>query len=70
MLAFLTRLAFRKGVLGGSRPWMALGGAALALRLVKKMAVRQPEVVYCEELQPGQTLTISHRNESFADIDR
>lgn len=69
MLAALTRLAFRKGLLGGSRPWMAVGGAALALRLLKKMAARQPEVVYCEELQPGQTLTISHRDKTFAVLD-
>jgi len=69
MLAALTRLAFRKGVLGGSRAWVAVGGAAVALRLLKRMAARQPEVVYCETLEPGQTLLVSHRDRTFTDLD-
>ena len=35
---------------------MVAGG----LRLLKKMAKREADVVYCEELHPGQSLVIQH----------
>ena len=48
------------GLIGGSRLWMVLGGFAATVRLYKKVSGREPKVVYCEELRPGQTLVISH----------
>ena len=60
MVGFLLRQGFRKGVLGGSRRWLVVGGAALGVRLLGKLARREPEVVYCEELSPGESLVIAH----------
>lgn len=64
MLAFLLRNGFRKGVLGGSRRWLIVGGAALGVRVLGKLARREPEVVYCEELSPGEALVIAHERDA------
>ncbi len=60
MLRTLTRLGVVRGLLGGSRGWLALGAAATGLRLVGKMARKEPKVVYSEILEPGQMLVITH----------
>jgi hypothetical protein len=60
MLSLLLRQGFRKGVLGGSRRWLVIGGAALGMRVLGKLTRREPEVVYCEELAPGEALVITH----------
>lgn len=60
MIRYLSRVGFRRGLLGGSRAWTSVGVVAFALRALGRMAAREPEVVYREELQPGQTLVVSH----------
>lgn len=64
MLSRLTRLAFRRGVIGGSRLWLGVGALALAGRLVVRLAQRNEEIVYHEELAPGDGLVISHLTSS------
>lgn len=64
MLRTLARTGFRKGLIGGSRPWLILGAVAGGARLLGRMARREPEVVYCEPLEPGQRLVISHLTET------
>ena len=59
MLKTLVRIGFARGI-GGSRAWLALGAVAGGLRMLKKMAKREADVVYCEELHPGQSMTIQH----------
>ena len=59
MLKNLVRIGLSRGI-GGSRAWLALGLTAGGLRLLKRMAARTPDVVYCESLNPGETLTIRH----------
>ncbi|MGI8807376.1 MAG: hypothetical protein ACR2KK_05975 [Acidimicrobiales bacterium] len=59
MLKTLVRVGFARGI-GGSRGWLALGVIAGALRLLRRMAKREPDVVYCEELYPGQSVVIQH----------
>ena len=60
MLRTLTRLGVVRGLLGGNRGWMALGAVAVGLRGVGKMARKEPKVVFSEQLDPGQTLVITH----------
>lgn len=60
MLGLLLRQGFRRGVLGGNRTWLAVGGAALAVRILQKLSGGEPKVVYCEELKPGEALVIAN----------
>jgi hypothetical protein len=59
MLKSLVRIGFARG-LGGSRGWLALGVTAGGLQLLRRVAKRQADVVYLEELHPGQSLVIQH----------
>ena len=60
----LLRLALRngltKGLLGGSRPWLVVGGVALGWRILRKIAGSEPVVVYSEKLDAGETVVIAH----------
>ena len=60
----LLRLALRngltKGLLGGSRPWLVVGGVALGWRVLRKIAGSEPVVVYSERLEQGETVVIAH----------
>ena len=53
------RHGWRRGVMGGSQAWMALGAAALGLRVIRRMASPKP-VVITERLTPGRALVIRH----------
>jgi hypothetical protein len=55
----LQRLGVARGVLGGSRGWVAVAAAAAGLRLTRKLFRRDP-VVERFRLDPGQTLEIRH----------
>jgi len=60
MLRSLTKLGITRGLLGGSRGWLAIGTAAVSLRLLAKMAIKEPKVVFSEDLAPGESLVITH----------
>ena len=60
MLRTLTRLGVYRGLLGGNRGWMALGAVAVGLRGLGRLAAKEPKVVFSEQLDPGQTLVITH----------
>ncbi len=64
MLRTLFRIGLRKGLMGGSKPWLIVGAVAGGIRLLGRMAGREPEVVYCEKLEPGERLAISHLTET------
>jgi hypothetical protein len=53
------RHGFRRGLLGGSQLWMAVGAVALGVRVMQRLGSRKP-VVVTERLAPGQTLVIEH----------
>ena len=59
MLKSIVRIGFARGI-GGSRGWLAVGVVAGGLRMLRKMAKREPDVVYLEELHPGQSVVIQH----------
>jgi hypothetical protein len=57
-MAALRRDSVYKGVLGGSRGWLAVGALVWGPRLVKKALGRNVQVVATERLEPGQALRI------------
>ena len=59
MLKTLRRIGLARGI-GGSRGWLAIGIVAGGLQMVRKAIKREPDVVYCEELHPGQSVVIQH----------
>ena len=59
MLKSLIRIGFARGI-GGSRGWLALGMTAGGLHLLRRAVKREPDVVYLEELYPGQSMVIQH----------
>lgn len=61
MLNRLFRVGMRKGLVGGSRPWLVLGGLAGLGKLLGIMARNRPEVVYRGKLEPGQVVVIDHQ---------
>jgi hypothetical protein len=60
MVRLLLRNGLRKGVMGGSRPWLVLGGIGLLMRVLKKLSGSEPEVVYSEELPVGTAIIVAN----------
>ncbi len=58
------RQGFRRGLLGGSRTWAILGGAALIGHLGGRVLGNEPDMIFSEVLAPGQTFTIHHEPRS------
>jgi hypothetical protein len=56
--AALRRNALYKGLLGGSRGWLAVGAVVWAPRLMKRALGKNEEIVAKEVLKPGQALRI------------
>ena len=61
MIRRLMRIGLRKGVFDGSRTWMTIGLVAGGLRLLRRMARNEPDVVFCEELPEGGVLVIANK---------
>ncbi len=64
LLKRLVRNGLRRGLLGGSRPWLVVGAGAFALRLVVRALRKSPELVFSEKLRVGEQLVISHGRRS------
>lgn len=58
MLRLLVRQGVRRGLLGGSRPWLAVGAAAGALALIRRLVEERPETVHRERIAPGDALVL------------
>ncbi|HET9077786.1 MAG TPA: hypothetical protein VFN68_12710 [Acidimicrobiales bacterium] len=54
------RQSWRRGVVGGSSAWTVLGGLALIGYLGRRAVRRDVDVVFSEELAPGQSIRITH----------
>ena len=60
-LSYLRRQAIVRGVMGGSRGWLILGGTAWAIRILSRVvSTRRLRPVLTQELRPGESLLISH----------
>jgi hypothetical protein len=65
----LFRRGLRKGVFGGSRPWLVLWLVLAGLRVLRRIARDEPEIVFSEALDPGETLVITAKDRSPKAID-
>lgn len=61
MIGLLLRNGLKKGLVGGSRAWLTIGALAGGVRLLQRMARKEPEVLMCEELPAGGVLVITHK---------
>lgn len=53
------RNAIYRGVLGGSRGWLVVGGAVWLGRFIRRTFGRTEEFAALEKLAPGQAVTIA-----------
>jgi len=61
-MKYLRRKAVYSGLLGGSRKWLVVGGAAWALHYVGRVfGLGEPEPLYTEELKPGERFVVVHQ---------
>ena len=60
--SILYRQARMRGLLGGSRPWTILWAVLATRRILKRVLGDTPEVVYSEELLPGEAIIISAKD--------
>ncbi|MGH9076541.1 MAG: hypothetical protein ACRDY0_03675 [Acidimicrobiales bacterium] len=54
------RHGWRRGVVGGNRAWVVVGGAALVGHLARRALAREEDVIWSGELGPGQVLDVKH----------
>lgn len=54
------RASVRKGFFGNSRLWTTIFAVSAAMKLFRRIAGGTADVVYTEELAPGQALLITH----------
>lgn len=60
-LGYLRRQAVVRGLVGGRRGWLIVGGIAWGIRLLRRVASsRRMRTVTSDELRPGESLLISH----------
>jgi hypothetical protein len=60
IVRILRRNGMRKGVFGGSRGWAAVAVGTWGYTTLKRLARREPELVFSEELKPGERIIISN----------
>jgi hypothetical protein len=59
LIRSLSRLAFRRGVLGGSREWAAVWVLAALWARSRRKSDEPPPVIHREVLEPGDSIRIS-----------
>ncbi|PZS23849.1 MAG: hypothetical protein DLM54_00590 [Acidimicrobiales bacterium] len=57
LLRTLVRRGTRRGLLGGNRAWLVIGGLAFVVRRLRR---RDAGVVWSEEVSPGQVVSVEH----------
>jgi hypothetical protein len=60
LLSYLRRSGTRKGFMGDSKPWLYIGAATWAFRLLRRLAHQKPEILLLEELKPGERIIVSN----------
>jgi len=60
ILRILRKNGLRRGILGGNRAWAAVAVGTWGYSQLKRLSQRSAEVVFSEELKPGQRIIISN----------
>lgn len=61
----IQRRGMRRGLYGRSRGWLWVLVAVVGLRQFRKLTGALPDVVYRGELRAGETISISHKPETY-----
>jgi hypothetical protein len=56
--ALARRNGLYKGLIGGDRRWLAVGGTLWGLRLLRKAMGKSEQVVAVEKLKPGEWMSL------------
>jgi len=54
------RAGWRRGVQGGSRAWVVIGGVAVVAHLAGRALAREEETILREPIRPGETFRVTH----------
>jgi len=54
----IRRQSLRRGLIGGSRVWMVVGGVYSLLKVVRRMSRNTDTVIAAEMLKPGESVII------------
>jgi hypothetical protein len=65
VIRILRRNGVRKGIFGGSRGWAAVAVGTWGYTTLKRLAQREPELVFSEELKPGDRIIISNNRSTL-----
>ncbi|MCU1368292.1 MAG: hypothetical protein JWN39_3931 [Ilumatobacteraceae bacterium] len=57
-LALARRNGLYKGVIGGDRKWLVIGGVVWGARFLRKAAGKSEQIVTIEKLEPGQWMSL------------
>ena len=60
---YIWLIAVRRGFFGGQRTWMTVFAVMGATKALRRIAGNTQDVVYSEELLPGQALVITHHED-------
>jgi hypothetical protein len=66
LLLAIQKAGALRGLRGGSRGWTAVWVGAFALRQIRKRTGRSgEEIVFREELKPGESFIVTHTTETY-----
>ena len=57
-IAYARRAGIYRGLLGGDRRWLIIGGTVIVAGKIRRMLGRQPEIVTIEQLKPGHPIRL------------
>ncbi|MCY4164308.1 MAG: hypothetical protein OXE93_08895 [bacterium] len=64
-LGYLRRQGATRGLRGGSRAWLVVGGLAWAVRIIgRASSTKRLRPALTEEIRPGQSLVVSHLSDT------
>ncbi|HEX9683655.1 MAG TPA: hypothetical protein VGA13_11270 [Acidimicrobiales bacterium] len=61
------RSGARRGLAGGSNPWLALMVLSAGARWLRRQMAKRDEVVLSESLAPGESILITHHLTTWGD---